>query len=212
MKFLLSAAIAVPLALIAAEANANLVTYNFSGQTTSYGGYDPSNAYTPVPIGTAVSGSFTYDTDSAPFNSGSDYNYFPLSSFSIQVGNLGDFPIFSFVSNVDYDLYTQFAFSNSAGFGEIYGRTYQGSYPYSLAYLYTQTYDSTESFTSLQQLPGAVPFLNQGFFENDSGSSTYAYGAFQVTSITPLSAVPEPTTALFGAAIIGMASVSRRRR
>jgi hypothetical protein len=215
----LVASVAVSCALLCGAARACPVTYVFIGTVTEVGSSPTSTGtYGSIPIGTQVTGTYTFDRANvnANGNGASSISYGPVGS-STQSWEIGN------GAGTDFGVAmpTGYAFSSNAQVG---GFTYSTNSPDPLAKSYYATYsnggdigepadffageqqtDSNGRYTAsslyITNADGSAPFGRFGmphlsttstargeFQTAQDGASYTSYVDFQVTSLTPVTA------------------------
>ncbi len=200
---------------MAAASEASLVTFNFTATTYGYSESDYNNWYPNVPNGIAVTGQFSFDTDAVPLiNNPGVESQFTLTNLSILVSG------YQSMSGSNGSIYSS---SGSASLSATYS-----SYPYtvsgslwsnnaslfsSAASIYdafrdgSLTFDTGYVYKSESQVFGGY-YYSGGYYIPwwYTASSNIYFNNIQLTDVTP-TPVPEPTTALFGAALLGVLGV-----
>jgi hypothetical protein len=200
------------LSISSAQSQANLITYDFTGSAYGYGETDQYDLYKPVPLGTAVTGSFSFDTASAPNDTdGVSANWWALSSYRIQVNG---FSYFSYIWNADPTRGN--LLQSTGGLLQLSTVTVSNQVPFNESEIYLAdtspspllTLNEIDSFIS----SGTPTFL--GLDQVVAGQTSFASVRFYVTSLTRTdSSVPEPATAaLLGFSSLGAVALSRPRR
>lgn len=192
---------------LTAPANAALITFNFTGEVVS-------SAYTAAPVGTPVSGFFTFESTTPDIGGGAFIN--AVTTLGLDAGPLHFAPTsapgINGIGLADgFGVGQEGAYSEMTDFGE-YPASFEFNIPLPAGTIADTSVLPTTPYFFDDAIPGDPTQLEGPFGAFGGGfSSKNYYLLFSVDSMS--AAVPEPSTWVLSAmGLLGLGVVLRRRR